>query len=70
MDKWRFEYEEQAGYDCMSSAYVVKAGDRFVCAVDVRDFARGGSWEDQNSENDEAREMARLIVDSVNSRIS
>jgi hypothetical protein len=65
---WTVEWEEHGGYDCMTSAYEIKAGEKTVAVLDTKDYLKdGASWDDQHARNPEVEAYAALIVRAVNS---
>lgn len=67
--KWKYRFEEDGGYDCLSSAYVISENgkdrftlDRFGFTEDGKDY----SYDELHSRNQEMKDLAQKIVKALN----
>ncbi len=61
------QFEEQGGYDAMTSAYTIyDAQHKVVCTVDVCDYITDTeSWEGRHAECPEAEAIANQILEAL-----
>ena len=65
---WTIEFDEYSGYDCMTSAYIIKDSKReFIIEIDT---GIDGDFGENNEEVIKTKEIAQFIIDSVNKSAS
>ncbi|MCR4304946.1 MAG: hypothetical protein NUV63_12120 [Gallionella sp.] len=66
--KFTLEFDETGGYDCMTSAWIIRRNGIKMVAIDLADFGQSPCEYDYKSA--EAEILARLILKTVQKAIS
>ena len=59
---WDFEFGEMGGYDCMTDAFKVTAGQRLIAELDLSGYGQSTRQREGTGDKAEAEANARLIA--------
>lgn len=63
--EWKYVFEENGGYDCMTGAFKIMSGDQEIASLDLFDYGQK-SCQDFAGKLEEAEANARLIASCPN----
>lgn len=64
--KYRYEFDETGGYDCMYGAFLIYGGDVQIFEIDCRHYGQQAChWDDAKSIA-KARIVADMVVNALN----
>ena len=66
MPEWTAEYSQQGGYDCITSAFLIKHLGKTVLEIDRCLFDDVCEWDDKGERNSEMVATAEFIVKACN----
>ena len=66
MAEWKAVYNQNGGYDCITSAYFIEKDGKAVAEVDRCLFDNVSEWDDEGEKNVGMVEVAEFIVKACN----